>query len=96
MTRAVHAVVDTKWQHAPTTTDITASSVKLAIMQVGIGACSTFVSKCAELDGRLTDNSMPYFPTNKPWTHVTYLAKIVLPVPALMTPTTGTWHRTEQ
>ena len=32
--------------------------------------CPTFNQKCEELNGRLTKNMMPYFPTGEPWTHV--------------------------
>ena len=32
--------------------------------------CPTFNQKCKELNGRLTENMMPYFPTSEPWTHV--------------------------
>ncbi len=32
--------------------------------------CPIFVRKCEEMGSRLTKNSMPYFPTAEPWTHV--------------------------
>ena len=32
--------------------------------------CPTFLSKCHEMDARLTENQMPYYPTADPWTHV--------------------------
>ena len=32
--------------------------------------CPTFIWKCDEMNGRLTENTMPYFPSNEPWTHV--------------------------
>ena len=32
--------------------------------------CPIFNHKCDELNGRLTENTMPYFPTDEPWTHV--------------------------
>ena len=32
--------------------------------------CPVFVQKCEEMNGRLTENNMPYFPTDEPWTHV--------------------------
>jgi len=32
--------------------------------------CPTFTHKCEKMSSRLTENHMPYFPTNKPWTHV--------------------------
>ena len=33
--------------------------------------CPVFVCKCEEVSSRLTENCMPYFPTNEPWTHTT-------------------------
>jgi len=32
--------------------------------------CPVFIRKCEELDSRLTENYMLYFPTNEAWTHV--------------------------
>ena len=32
--------------------------------------CPAFNHKCDEMNGRLTKNAMPYFPTDEPWTHV--------------------------
>jgi hypothetical protein len=32
--------------------------------------CPTFLSKCAEMDAKLLENQMPYFPTEETWTHV--------------------------
>ena len=32
--------------------------------------CPTFNCKCNELNGRLTENAMPHFPTDEPWTHI--------------------------
>src|SRR6266481_7904698 len=32
--------------------------------------CPVFVCKCEELNSRLTENSMPFFPTSEAWTHV--------------------------
>ena len=34
--------------------------------------CPVFIHKCEELDDRLTENYMPYFPTNEAWTHVSW------------------------
>ena len=33
--------------------------------------CPVFLIKCAELDAKHPENSMPYFPTEEPWTQVT-------------------------
>ena len=33
-------------------------------------ACPVFIRKCDELSERLTENHMPFFPTNEPWTQV--------------------------
>ncbi|KAF8546187.1 hypothetical protein OG21DRAFT_1384216, partial [Imleria badia] len=30
--------------------------------------CQTYLAKCAELDAKHPENSMPYFPTDEPWT----------------------------
>src|SRR6266481_3826769 len=32
--------------------------------------CPIFICKCEELNARLTENSMPFFPTSEAWTHV--------------------------
>ena len=32
--------------------------------------CPVFIQKCKEMNGRLTENNMPYFPTDEPWTHI--------------------------
>ena len=37
--------------------------------------CPVFVQKCEEMNGRLTENNMPYFPTDEPWTHVLHPPK---------------------
>ena len=31
--------------------------------------CPIFLSKCHEMDDRMTENQMPYYPTTDPWTH---------------------------
>ena len=32
--------------------------------------CPVFVQKCEEMNGRLTENNMPYFLTDEPWVHI--------------------------
>ena len=39
--------------------------------------CSVFLSKCHNMDMRLTENQMPYYPTADPWTHALHLPKLV-------------------
>ena len=31
--------------------------------------CPVFIRKCDEMNGRLMENVMPYFPTDEPWMH---------------------------
>ena len=46
--------------------------------------CPTFIQKCDEMSGRLTENHMPYFPTDEPWTHIVQLPRIThLPAPPM-------------
>jgi hypothetical protein len=42
-------------------------------------ACPAFVRRCEELDARMLENQMPYFPTEEPWTHVSQPPKPSLP-----------------
>lgn len=55
--------------------------------------CPTFTCKCANMDSRLTENTMPYFPTDEPWTHITQPAKIILTSHTPMGPPNDTWQR---
>src|SRR6266481_5210089 len=43
--------------------------------------CPTFVCKCEEMSTRLTENYLPYFPTNEPWTHVLNPPKVTYQAP---------------
>ena len=55
----------------------------------------TFNRKCDEMNGRLTENAMPYFPTDEPWTHVTKPPKPAYhppPKPAYHPPPPLTYH----
>ncbi|KAF8419234.1 hypothetical protein L210DRAFT_3655331 [Boletus edulis BED1] len=45
--------------------------------------CPTYLSKCAELDAKHPENSMPFFPTDEPWTQVVLPPK---PPPIIRTP----------
>jgi hypothetical protein len=57
--------------------------------------CPSFLRRCEEMDGRLPENLMPYFPTAEPWTHVSQPPRIAPPTLMLPTPTdprtTGGW-----
>src|SRR6266481_7649906 len=46
--------------------------------------CPTFIHKCEELNTRLTENNMPYFPTNELWTHVLQPPKAAYQAPPLV------------
>ena len=46
--------------------------------------CPVFLSKCHEIDDRMTENQMPYYPTTDPWTHVLHLPRPTLPKPMPM------------
>jgi hypothetical protein len=50
-------------------------------------ACPSFTRRCEEMDGRLPENLMPYFPTADPWTHVSQPPKISPPMLMLPPPT---------
>ena len=58
--------------------------------------CPTFTCKCAELDDRLTENVMPYFPTNESWTHVTQPGKIIIQHSTPQATPSGNWQRVER
>ena len=45
--------------------------------------CPVFLSKCHDMDMRLTENQMPYYPTADPWTHTLHPPK---PVPVASKP----------
>jgi len=51
--------------------------------------CPTFVRKCEEMNSRLSENSMPYFPTGESWTHISQLPKPVYHMPTPMPPNAG-------
>lgn len=44
--------------------------------------CPKFLTKCAALDERLVENTMPYFPTSEPWTWATNPPKLSKHTPA--------------
>ena len=48
--------------------------------------CPIFLHKCAEMDSRLTENQMPFFPTAEPWTHALHPPKPapLMPPPPLL------------
>lgn len=48
--------------------------------------CPTFIRRCAELDNRLKENAMPYFPTAEPWTQV------LSPLPPIQTQPAVRWQ----
>ena len=43
--------------------------------------CPTFICKCNEMNDRLEDNKLPYFPMDKAWTQVCEPPKVVYVVP---------------
>ena len=47
--------------------------------------CPIFLDKCCEMDARMTENQMPYYPTSDPWTHVLRPPKAV-PTPGPVQP----------
>ena len=51
--------------------------------------CPVFIQKCDEMNRRLTENAMLYFPTNEPWTHA-----IQPPKPAYHLPPSTAMHNT--
>jgi hypothetical protein len=60
-----------------TSTCVTATKVRCTSCNTDSHAswdrnCPTFLAKCAEMDTRLTENAMPYFPTDEPWTHAAH------------------------
>src|SRR6266481_8766035 len=59
----------------------------MCVVQCG-GACQlgcpTFTHKCNELNDRLSENNMLYYPTSEPWTHA-----MQLPKPQFRRPFTG-------
>ena len=59
--------------------------------------CPVFLNKCQDMDARMTENQMPYYPTGDPWTHALRppkpappVPKPVQPQPRTQTGTTGT------
>ena len=62
--------------------------------------CLSFMCRCEEMDGRLPENLMPYFPTAEPWTHVSQQPKIATPTltlpPPASLPNTGEWSMITQ
>ena len=62
-------------------------------------SCPTFQRKCTELDARLLENLMPYFPTEETWTHISQPPKaLALPPPATQIPApqyNGGWETVE-
>ena len=44
-------------------------------------SCPTFQCKCTELDARLLENLMPYFPTEETWTHISQSPKVLALLP---------------
>ena len=57
------------------------------------GFCPVFIWKCDEMNGRLTENAMPYFPTDEPWTHATKPPKPTYYLPPQPLPPPPTTHR---
>ena len=47
-------------------------------------SCPVFIQKCDEMNGRLIENAMPYFPTNEPWTHIMQPPKPAYHLPSSM------------
>ena len=43
--------------------------------------CPVFLNKCLEMDARMTENQMPYYPTTEPWTHTLRPPKPAPPAP---------------
>ena len=56
--------------------------------------CPTFLSKCHEMDARLTENQMPYYPTANPWTHILRPLKPAPPIPKSSQTQRRPWSRT--
>ena len=57
-------------------------------------SCPSFLHRCDEMDDRLPENLMPYYPTAEPWTHVSQPPKtpaptLILPQPANLPGTEG-------
>ena len=48
--------------------------------------CPAFLSKCHEMDARMTKNQMPHYPTGDPWTHALRLPKPAPPMPKPIQP----------
>ena len=44
--------------------------------------CPVFLKKCGELNDRLEDNNLPYFPTSEEWTQVSEPPKVVYIMPS--------------
>lgn len=51
--------------------------------------CPTFVGNCAELDTKLLENQMLFFPTGEAWTHISQPSKVLPPAPLLPTQSTA-------
>ena len=56
--------------------------------------CPVFLNKCQDMDARMTENQMPYYPTGDPWTHTLRPPKSAPPVPKLVQPQPRTQPRT--
>ena len=56
--------------------------------------CPTFLSKCHEMDVRLTENQMPYYPMADPWMHVLHPLKPLPPIPKPSQTQQWPWSRT--
>ena len=52
--------------------------------------------KCGEMDSRLSENLMPYYPTEEPWTHVLQPAKVILHPTLPVETRDDTWKTVER